>query len=129
MNSIYQEAKATHGIITSLPFSPGATEQSDADRLKFYLKSQGNRDRYWDEIADLLREDPSLLPVYHQEMGKSHARSLGKRLREIGIADAWFAVLEGVIIAGARSKDDLDRVIEDLVPHGKESHVYAFRVK
>jgi len=43
MNDWYQQAKAKYGIITSLPFDSDKIESSDAEQLKFYLKSQRNR--------------------------------------------------------------------------------------
>ena len=60
-----------------------SVEQSDGDRLRFYLKSQDNRDRYSEEIWALLRKDPSLLPVYHQELGKFANSMLSKISREV----------------------------------------------
>lgn len=45
LNEAYEEAKSRFGIITSLPFSTEAVEQSDADRLRFYLKNKRNRER------------------------------------------------------------------------------------
>lgn len=43
-------------------------EQSNADKLRYYLRSERNRSKYWQEIADLVGKDSSLLALYPQEM-------------------------------------------------------------
>ncbi len=128
LNDAYQEAKSRFGIITSLPFST-EQKQSDADRLRFYLKSERNREIYREEIVELVNSDPSLLMLYHQEMGKINARSYGKHLRGIGFTDVWFAILEGTIIAGGKTKDELERILQEILPIGKESFVYIFHLR
>ena len=88
----YDEAKATYGIISTLPFETVRKEQTDEAKLKYYLKSERNREYYWEEIQDLIHKNRNLMVLYHQEMGKSYARTYGKRLREIGLSDAWFGI-------------------------------------
>lgn len=129
LNDEYQDAKSRFGIITSLPFEPKKIEQSDADRLRFYLRSERNRERYWEEIDRLINKSPDLLTLYHQEMGKVHARTYGKRLREIGISNAWFAILDGIIIAGGTTKDDVERILQGILPAEKRKFAYIFQLK
>lgn len=129
LNDAYQEAKFRYGVITSLPFSPDKAELSDADRLKFYLKSESNRERYQEEIRNLVNEDPSLLILFHQEMGKTHARKLKNRLGEMGIKKAWFAVLEGMIIASGSTKDEVKRILQDILPAEKQELAYIFQLR
>jgi len=129
LNDAYQEAKSRFGIITSLPFEPQRMEQSDADKLKFYLRSERNRERYWEEIDRLIAKNPELLILYHQEMGKIHARRYVKKLREIGFTDAWFAILEGIIIASGMTKDCVKRILQDILPTEKKKFVYIFRLR
>lgn len=128
-NDAYQEAKSKFGIITSLPFAPKKVEQSDADKLRFYLRSERNRERYWEEINELINKDPSLLTLYHQEMGKVHARTYGKRLREIGLINGWFAILEGIIIASGATKESVEQVLQHILPTEKRKFVYIFQLK
>ena len=128
-NDAYQEAKSKFGIITSLPFSVNKVEQGDADKLRFYLRSKCNRERYWEEIEELINKDLSLLTLYHQEMGKIHAKTYGKRLREIGLTDAWFAILEGITIASGVTKDEVERILQYILPTEKRKFVYIFRLK
>lgn len=129
LNDAYQEAKSRFGIITSLPFSTEKVEESDAARLKFYLRSKGNSERYWEEIEELINKDPGLLTFYHQEMGKIHARTYGKRLREIGLTNAWFAILEGTTIASGATKNEVERILQCILPTEKRKFVYIFRLK
>ena len=128
-NEAYQEAKSRFGIITSLPFLPEKVEQSDADKLRFYLRSQHNREMYREEIKALIDRNPDLLRLYHQEMGKIHARTYGKRLREIGLRKGWFAILEGITIASGATKDEVEKVLERLLPPEKRKFVYIFQLK
>ena len=128
-NDVYQEAKSRFGIITSLPFSIEDVEQNDATKLKFYLKSVRNREMYWDEIDELIDKDPDLLTLYHQEMGRIHARTYRKRLREAGLTNAWFAILEGITIASGTTKDEVERILQTILPTEKIKFVYIFRLK
>lgn len=83
---------------------------------------------YWEEI-DKLTEDPELLKLYHLEMGKIHARTYGKQLREIGLADAWFAILEGTIVASEKTKDEVTQTLNKILPAEKKDLIYLFHLK
>jgi len=128
LNDAYQEAKAKYGIICSLPFSPKELEESDANTLKFYLQSQRNREWFAQEIKDLIDKDPSLLALYHQQMGGIHARQYRKKLRNIGVTSAWFAVLESVIVAVGTTKPEVERIVQEIVPAEKAGFVHVFRL-
>lgn len=129
LNAEYQEAKSRYGIITSLPFTDEQDERSDEDMLRFYLKNQRNREQYQAEIEALIDTDSILLALYHQEMGKIHARTYGKRLREVGLRGAWFAILEGLIVAGGKTREEVERIVHEIVPAEKESFVYFFHLR
>lgn len=128
-NEASQEAKSRFGIIISLPFSAEEVEQSDADKLRYYLKSERNRNIHRHEIANLIGKDSSLLILYHQEMGRVEARTYGKRLREIGLTSGWFAILEGIIIAGGSTRDEVEQILPSIVPAEKRKFVYVFQLK
>lgn len=127
-NDAYQEARSRFGIITSLPLRE-KVERSDVERLRYYLRNERNRNMYRQEIADLIAKDPSLLILYHQEMGKVHARTYGKLLRQIGLAKAWFAILEGIIIASGATRDEVERNVRSILPPEKRKLIYIFRLK
>ncbi len=129
LNDAYQEAKSRYGIITSLPFSRKEADESDAERLKFYLKSERNRERYSEEIGALINRDSNLLMLYHQEMGKIHARMYGKQLREIGLNDVWFGILQGIIIGSGKTKAEVEQILERILPPEKKDFVYIFHLK
>jgi len=124
----YQQAKAKHGIVTSLPFSVGSKEESDEDLLRFYLKSQQNRERYWDELWSLIKRKPALRLLYHQEMGKIHARTYKKRLRESGIEKGWFAVLDANIVASGMTEAEARRIMKEIVPSDRRAQAYIFQL-
>lgn len=129
-NDAYQQAKSGFGIITSLPLSPEKMrEQTAAEKLIFYLRSERNREMYWEEIARLIKKDTELLTLYHQEMGKIHARNYRKRLREIGLSAGWFALLDGITIASGATKGEVERIIQNILPTDKRKFVYTFQLK
>lgn len=127
LNDAYQEAKFRFGIIESLPFIE-EEKKNDEDKLRFYLKSERNRDMYWDEIMELIK-NPRLLKVYHQEIGKISSRRIKKMLRDAGLLRGWFAVLDELVIASGVTKDDARNVIQDIVPEEKWEFVYYFQLK
>ena len=129
LNNSYQESKARYGIITSLPFSKEGEEPGDEEMLRFYLKNQHNREMYREEIDNLKEKNQSLLVLYHQEMGKVHARSLGKHLRKIGLRKAWFAILDGIIVAGGPTKKEVEKTLEKILPPDKMRFAYFYHLK
>ena len=84
---------------------------------------------YQEEIENLINKKPELLMLYHQEMGKVHARTYGRRLREMGVKSGWFAILEGTLIASGTTKDEVERILQCLLPPEKRKFVYLFRLK
>ena len=127
LNDDYQEAKHRSGIITSLPPSR-EEEKTDAELLRFYLRTESNRQRYGEEIEKLISKDPDLLRIHHQEKGKTHARTYGKRLREMGLSDAWFAILEGTIIASGTTQDQVKQILKEILPAEKRELTYIFHL-
>ncbi|HUV79636.1 MAG TPA: hypothetical protein VMW40_02245 [Candidatus Bathyarchaeia archaeon] len=123
----YQEAKARFGIITSLPWVE--IEDSDEERLKSYLSSEAMRLKYGGKIDRLIKKDPSLLTVYHQEMGKVHARTYGRCLSKIGLRNAWFAILEGEVVAGGCTRAEVERILDEIIPVEKRDFAYVFHLK
>ncbi len=128
-NDAYQRAKSMHGLITSLPFKPQDDKDVDAEMLRFFVKSAGNREQYCDAIDDLLRKTPALLPLYHQEIGKHNVRTFKQRLREQGVAPAWFAVLDGMLLACGKTRDEVVQNIAWLLPREKQDYVHIFQWK
>jgi hypothetical protein len=125
----YNQAKLSYGIITTLPFAPESIETKDSDMLRIYLKTEHSRDIHYQEIDELLEKNPDLLPIYHEEMGRVHARTYRKRLKSIGISEGWFALLEGIIIASGKSHEDVERVLKTILPAEKMKFVYVFQLK
>ncbi len=127
MNETYQATKARFGIITSLPWE--MKERTAVERLKSYLSSEAMRERHWEDIEELIEGDPGLLVVYHREMGKTHARALGRRLSRVGIRGAWYAILEGETVAGGRTKEEVEEILDEIMPSEKRGFVYVFRLR
>lgn len=129
INDSYSQAKNSIGIITSLPFSREKTEISDANTLRGYLKTGYSRDAYQEEIWELIEKNSELMAVYCEEMGKVHARTYKKRLKDAGIVDGWFALIDGMIIAGGKTQQEVERILRHLLPPEKIKLVYVFHLK
>jgi len=91
------------------------------------LKSEGNRERYREEIERLQRKNHQLKAVYHQEQGRYFSRTLKKKLKEID-ATGFFAVIDDVIIASAPSKKELDGQVAKILPEEKNRWVFQFKI-
>jgi hypothetical protein len=105
INDSFERAKAEYGIITTLPVveEEQAVADPDAEKLRFYLKNQRNREIYENEISNLVSKSSRLMTLYHQEMGKVHTRHYAKEFRKIGLKSCWLAILQGLIVASGLS--------------------------
>jgi hypothetical protein len=129
LNDSYQLAKAQSGIITTLPFAVSEAEPSAAEQLRFYVRTARHRAMYGDEIVALRQKSHALETLYHQEMGKVHARTSSQHLRDIGLSGVWFAILEGVTIASGKTRQEVEQALQRIVPKHKLPFVYTFEVK
>lgn len=125
----YQKAKSKYGIITSLDVPAAERKESDEELLKFYLGSFEKRFEHTHEIDKILKKNPLLWPVYHMEIGKWWARKIGKRLSELGVAPAWFAVFEDIVVASGATEEEARKRAEEILPEDKREGVHLFRWK
>jgi len=100
-----EESILKKGIILSLdgPVRDGA---SDADMLRFYMKSEGNRDRFQDAIESLRRKSEDLQSVYTYETGRISARTIKADLKALGL-QGYFAVLHSHVIASGSTRKEM----------------------
>jgi hypothetical protein len=117
------------GLITSLPFTTGKARRNDADRLRFYLRNRRNRERYWEEIGALIEKDEALRILYHQEIGKVHARTARRRLRQAGLSRGWYALLDDTVVASGESRAEVEAVLDRLLQEDRRRHAYVFQLK
>ncbi len=127
LKEMYQEAKARFGIITTIPHEAHVPE-SDAELLKTYLSSDSLQFRHQAEIDRLLKRNPHLLTLYHQELGKRHARVIGRRLARLGLANAWFALFHGEVIAGGSTRAEVEQILDRLLPAERRDWAYLFHL-
>jgi hypothetical protein len=126
---LLNQAKRLYGIITQLPFQPEKPELTDLEKLKIYLKTKDSRDAYYSEIQDLISEDPELMVYYSQAMGKVEAQTLKRKLKDAGVKRGWFATLNNMIIAGGRSKGEVESILGEILDEAKRKHVCIFNLK
>lgn len=126
IDDAYEEAKHRFGIIETLPASDEEDETSDAEQLRFYMKNKRNRERYAGEIEALKTESAELERIYHEELGKAHARSLGRELRELNLNEAYVAIYDERIIASGTTEEQVQHILNEIMPAGKETHPYIY---
>jgi hypothetical protein len=128
INDSYSQAKSL-GIITALPVSSEEVKSDDSEILRGYLKTEYSRDVHHEEIWELIGKKPDLMVVYCEEMGKVHARTYRKRLKEAGVVEGWFALIDGIIIAAGKTQKEVERIMKSLLPPEKIKLVYIFQLK
>lgn len=125
----YAIARADPGVITSLPVDEQVGSRSKADLLREYLRSARSRELFADEIEALASSSAELAEIYHLEMGRLHARQLGKRLKELGVMRGWFAVLDDVVVGSGATKAKADRAAREVLPPRRHGHVHLFQIR
>ena len=116
-----------YGVITSLENPVLEKKNSDEDTLRFYMKTQDTRDRYFEEIEELSKKSPVLEAIYYQEEAGIIARDIKKSLKLRGIK-GHFAVLVNAVVASALTEKELEENIKKIVPESKQSWIYRFRI-
>jgi hypothetical protein len=126
IDDAYEEAKHRFDIIETLPAPQEEAEPDDTEQLRFYMKNKRNRNRYAEEIEALKDKSLELEQIYHEELGKAQARSLGRELRETDLNEAYFAIYDERIIASGTTTEQVQEILDDIMPDGKENHPYIY---
>lgn len=129
INDSFIQAKTGFGIVTSLPVFSGTSGPTDSEKLRGFLRSKDSRDIHWGEIEDLRNKSLELMAVYSEEMGRVHARAYRKKLKEIGVIDGWFGLIDGMIIASGRTQNEVEMVLGSLLPTEKIKFAHIFHLK
>lgn len=118
-----------HDIITQLPFIGERSGETNEDKLRYFLRSQRNREVYAKEITELLQQVPDLHKLYYELTGRLDARDARKYFRELGIRDVWCAVLNGRILATGKNRDTVTEVLGSILPRDRKLYPYIFHFK
>lgn len=129
LNEVYARAKLEGTIMTSLTQKGVGDEESDAEKLTRYMKSQKSREYFMKEIVSLSSKSNELETLYFQLLGKANSKSLKKDLAKRGIAQGWFGVLGTMIIGCGETKKEAEKIIAKIIPAKKKNHIYYFQVK
>lgn len=125
IDAAYEEAKHRFGIVESLPAGE-ELERTDAEKLRFYTKNKGNRERFTEEIEQLKDETDELARIYHEQLGKANARRLGREFRELGLEEAYVGIYDGQVVATAPTEAQLQEMLSAIMPDGKADHPYVY---
>ncbi len=123
----YREAKARFGVVTSLPFTPRERPDADEEMLKALTRSWKSVGENWEDIQEIFSKDHDLLVLYHHRLGMLAARDHRKGLKDEGITEGWFATLDGTLVGGATTREDVVRTVEALVPKYKRESVHIYK--
>jgi hypothetical protein len=123
----YRDARARFGIVMSLPFSLQERALTDEARLRALTRSWRGVRENWEAIREIFIKDQALFVLYHQRLGMLAARDHRKRLREESITEGWFATLDGTLVGGGTTREDVERTVEALVPRYKREHVHIYK--
>lgn len=123
-----QKAKSKYGLITSLGGQPAEKKDSDESLLRFYCGTAANRERYIEEIEEILKNNPGLTKVYWKETSKSNSRHIRKSLRNLGVNKGiWFAVFGNTVVASGKSKAEVESRLAEILPNEKKEFVYSMK--
>ena len=128
LNNAYKECKIHFGIVESLPFDNENDKKDEKELLKSYLRTKSSREKYEDEIFDLIYENEHLNVFYHQEMGKILARALKKQYKNAGIKNIWFGLYQNLIVASGNTKKDVQNGITQHISKDEQNLTYIFKV-
>ena len=116
-----------YGVITSLEMPIIEKKNSDEDMLRFYFKTQDNRDRYYKEIEKLRKKSPELESIFYQEEAGIISRDIKKSLKANKVK-GYFAVLVNAVGASGLAEKELEENIKKIVPSDKQSWLYRFKL-
>ncbi len=128
LKKLSDASKLDHGIITSLPYNK-IINDSDKDKLDFYLRDKKSRQYYKDSIDNLVSNKQELKSYYFQFMGKIHSKDIQNKLKLYNIAEGYFAIILDTIICSAKTEHDLNNIITSLIPSINKDMVYIFHYK
>lgn len=122
-----EEIALKNGVITSLTQNPVKNTLPETELLRFYMKSEVNRDKFYDAIEKLMEKSPELLAIHNYEWGRIHAKNIKAELAKQGIK-GYFAVLMNTVVASSTEKKKLEEAIKKIVPSEKQNQVYTFEL-
>jgi len=125
----YENWVSRHNLIVQLPDISDSKDTNNVDLLKYYMRSQRNREVYAREIPELLNQNPNLNKLYCELAGRLDAREARVFFREIGIRDVWCAVLHGKILATGSSKEMIIDILASILPRDQKLYPFIFHYK
>jgi hypothetical protein len=123
----YGISKNKFGIISSLDGKIEEKNQSNEELLRFYMKNKNNRDEFWKQIHDLIKKEPVLKNVFHNEIGRSCVRDAKKVLNDLGVKEAWFAIANTQIITAGKSENEVKERLKEILSENKLTSAYIFK--
>jgi hypothetical protein len=121
----YEEATYRYGVAESLP-PTDVSEKSNMERLKLYTKNKENRDRFTDEIEELKNQHEELIRLYHDQLGKARARTLGREFRDMELEEASVGIYDGQVVATASTESGLHETLSTIMPAETDDHPYIY---
>ncbi len=80
-------------------------------------------------IETIINNNRELKSHYFQFMGKLYSKEIQSKLKLYNIEEGYFAILFDTIICSAKSKDNLNKIIDTLIPNSNKDLIYVFHYK
>jgi hypothetical protein len=122
----FDMAKATYGIIESLPIKKLSESEARENLLKYYLK---DLEFHQDDINRLIEKDEHLKELFYHEIGRKNSRFFKKTLQQYDISDCWFAMLADVIIASGKTREEAEASACKIVSKQQENLLFYFQIE
>ncbi len=123
-----EEIIMKRGIISRLDKKEPVQKKSDEDLLKFYMKSERNQDRFFEDIEKLKNKTPELKAAYNYEVGRINARHIKKQLKNQDIKGC-FGILLFQVIASGSTKNEMLKNLKSILPEHRIKEVYIMKLK
>ncbi len=123
--------EARQGVILGFSNGQPIREVSDLSpdqrMIKFYLKSESNRNYYWDEAWALAQKSKENRIFYKKELGKVYARSIKRDLKENGLTGFHYAIYDQLVVGVGKSKKEVEAFCRKNLPDLID-YLYFFKV-
>src|SRR3989344_5245833 len=109
-------------------FKKGLKTDFEISQNKFGIISSFDS-KIEEKINDLIRKEPILKNVFHNEIGRSCVRDAKKVLNDIGAKESWFAIVNTQIITSGKNENEVKERLKEILPEDKLSSAYIFEYK
>lgn len=118
-------SKRKYGIVEQLPFNKVIKIEDD---LIAMMKTRSSLNLYWNEIDNLIEDNPELNSIYFRELGRINSKYKKKELNEIGVKNVFYALYNQTLVASGNTKNEaIVRAQKLVTDKSKLESLYLFK--